>query len=251
MSFKTFISLLHLEIMVTKPDSISDEDVLEAFLNAAYESCRGYNLNDKGVDTDLTAPSKPLCLSGSFNKFCEILSPFSPKILHFFVSDSTIMARVKCLFLERLSKHVDDSGQYGRLYEAKQIMDSLKGDDAGDAFETYFDEHCQHLTSAIQEEFLHFKLPRQIDDILLQFKTQAVPYFPSPLSSVASTALTPSFIDWFKAKVETLANQSSSARQQSSIFATATSSQSMMDVVEQSDEEDVEDEMVNLPHIQS
>ncbi len=118
MSFKTFISLLHLEIMVTKPDSISDEDVLEAFLNAAYESCRGYNLNDKGVDTDLTAPSKPLCLSGSFNKFCEILSPFSPKILHFFVSDSTIMARVKCLFLERLSKHVDDSGQYGRLYDS-------------------------------------------------------------------------------------------------------------------------------------
>lgn len=91
---------------------------------------------------------------------------------------------------------------------------------------------------------MHFKSSQKIDVILSDFQKNAVPYFPSPLKSVATDVLTPSFIDWFKAKVETLANRVKSSEQSSSIFATtiASPSESHMEVAEHDDDENNEDE---------
>lgn len=247
MSFYQFIMSLYHDILATKPDSIADEDVFEALLRASYECHRGYNLNDKGVDTDLNAPSRSLCLSGSFNKFCEILSPFSDNIFHFFVSDATIMARAKCMFLEGLSNSIDESCRYGRFNEAKQKLNLLQSDDAGEAFESLYDDHNASLSLDIHQEFLHFKSPEKIEAILSGFKLNAVPYFQSPLSDSAANVLTPLFIKWFKTKISSIDNHCIAVQSSSSIFVSTTYSQGecSMEVAAETEEENIENGLSN------
>lgn len=219
MRFINFIVLLYSEVMSNKTDEISDEDVLNAFLRAAYETVRGSNFDDNGQDNNPLEPNMGICLSGAYNKFCEILSPFSPRILHYHVSPEVVMQRIKIELINHIKLAMNDMYQKRHLEKVSAFVKDIKNTDtATDVYLEFFHVYESAILAIIKHEYSDFMNEDILQEQMGKFKNLVLPYLPSPSDEGANLTITTGFIEWLNELHESVIKTSADTRQRVGFF---------------------------------
>lgn len=137
------------------------DDRFKLLIHSLYETQRGYNLNNVGVDNNNTKDS-PICVPGNFNKIVESLSAFHPKVCIKFVTAETIKFKVKPLVNELFmtlsdsdktkycSLWTEDDGMPDELLDILAPMVSQKLHEEFDEFAAEVEDYATHMKQIIE-----------------------------------------------------------------------------------------------------
>ena len=195
-STKKLLALLWIALHDEAVRAGSLEDARSQLIEGLYESQRGYNLSETGVD-DCNPTDKPICTAGTFNKMLEKGQGLHPDIQILFVSNESaalkypkVVEEAAMTYLMRLSASVR-AEQLDAIRQEESTVEPIWNDIKGSVTEKMFAEFGSlwgnDRNSAVFLNFLETAIyVRLSSDNLETLKQQTSS--PSPETGAASVA---------------------------------------------------------------